>query len=167
MLRAFYVAASLIAVASSAKPAAANQPFIFFNSHTDMCLQPLNQSTAQGVAIVQEPCTIPTPPTEAQEWIYVPNGSACFHFENALSGLCLDARVRPKVEHQCSNGRATKSATRTGIPRQVPRDRASGRCVLGFRVATVSAWTYQGAADCRTRHADLPLQWDTVAGMGA
>jgi hypothetical protein len=92
MLKAFYVAASLIAVASWAKPAAADQPFIFFNSHTDMCLQPLDQSKAQGVAIVQEPCTIPTPPTEAQEWVYVPNGSAGFHFENALSGLCLDAR---------------------------------------------------------------------------
>ncbi len=92
MLKAFYVAASLVAVASSAKPAAANQPVIFFNGHTDMCLQALNESTDQGAAIVQEPCTIPTPPTEAQEWLYVPNGSAGFHFENALSGLCLDAR---------------------------------------------------------------------------
>jgi hypothetical protein len=92
MLKALYFAASVIAVASSAKPATADQPFIFFNSHTNMCLQPLSQSTAQGVAIVQEPCTIPTPPTEAQEWVYVPNGSAGFHFENALSGLCLDAR---------------------------------------------------------------------------
>jgi hypothetical protein len=92
MLKAFCVAASLIAVASWGKPAAADQPFIFFNSHTNMCLQPLGQSTAQGVAIVQEPCTLPTPPTEAQEWIYVPNGGAGFHFENALSGLCLDAR---------------------------------------------------------------------------
>jgi Ricin-type beta-trefoil lectin domain len=33
-----------------------------------------------------------TDPTEAQEWVYVPNGGAGFHFENALSGLCLDAR---------------------------------------------------------------------------
>jgi Ricin-type beta-trefoil lectin domain len=90
--KAFYVAAALIAVASWVKPAAADQPFIFFNSHTNMCLQPLGQSTAQGVAIVQEPCTTPTPPTEAMEWVYVPNGSAGFHFENALSQLCLDAR---------------------------------------------------------------------------
>jgi hypothetical protein len=89
MLKAFYVAASLIAVASSAKPAAANQPFIFFNSLTNMCLQPLHESPVQGVAIVQEPCR---PPIEAQEWLYVPNGSAGFHFKNALSGLCLDAR---------------------------------------------------------------------------
>jgi hypothetical protein len=94
MLKAFYVAASLVALASSAKPAAADQPFIFFNSHTNMCLQALDQSKSQGVAIVQEPCTIPTPPTEAQEWVYVGNGSAGFHFENALSGLCLDARGR-------------------------------------------------------------------------
>jgi Ricin-type beta-trefoil lectin domain-like len=92
MLKAFHVAASLIAVASFAKPAAADQPFIFFNSHTNMCLEPLGQSKARGVAVVQEPCTIPTPPTEAQEWVSVPNGSAGFHFENALSGLCLDAR---------------------------------------------------------------------------
>ena len=89
MLKALYVAASVIAVASSAKPAAAIQPVIFFNSHTDMCLQPLNKSTAQGAAIVQEPCR---PPIEAQEWLYIQNGSAGFHFENALSGLCLDAR---------------------------------------------------------------------------
>jgi hypothetical protein len=42
MLKAFYVAASLVAVASSAKPAAANQPVIFLrNGSTDFRLQGL------------------------------------------------------------------------------------------------------------------------------
>jgi len=35
------------------------------------------------------------------------------------------------------------------------------------RVATVTAWTYQGAADCRARHADLPKQRDSIADVNA
>lgn len=89
MHKAFYMAASIIAIALSARPAAAIQPFIFFNSHTGMCLQPANGSTAAGTAIVQEPCNVATGP---QEWIYVNVGGGSFHFEHAASGLCLDAR---------------------------------------------------------------------------
>ena len=124
MLKAFYVAASVIAVASSAKPAAADQPFIFFNSHTNMCLQPRDQSTAQGVAIVQEPCTIPTPPTEAQEWVYVPNGGAGFHFENGLSGLCLDARGKAEDGTPVQQWTCDQISNENWDPRQIPRDRA-------------------------------------------
>jgi Ricin-type beta-trefoil lectin domain-like len=88
MNRTFYVAGSLIAVALFAEPAPAAQPAFFYNSHTNMCLQPADGSKVQGAAIVQEPCQ---GGNVAQEWVYV-QVSGAFHFQNALSGLCLDAR---------------------------------------------------------------------------
>jgi Ricin-type beta-trefoil lectin domain len=88
MRKTFYVAASLIAVALLAKSATAAQPAFFYNSHTNMCLQPADGSTVQGAAIVQEPCQ---GSNVAQEWLYV-QVSGAFHFQNAFSGLCLDAR---------------------------------------------------------------------------
>ena len=53
-----------------------------------LCLQPVNESTAQGAAIVQEPCN----EHAAQQWTSVPVGGNNFHYVNGLSGLCLDAR---------------------------------------------------------------------------
>ena len=88
MHKTVYLVASLMALALSAKPAAGIQPFVFFNSHTSMCLEPQNDSMLQGTAIVQQPCKA----SGAQEWIYVPLGSAGFQFENALTGMCFDAR---------------------------------------------------------------------------
>lgn len=87
MHKIVYFFASLMALALSAKPAAAIQPFYFFNSHTGMCLEPQNESMLQGTAIVQRPCKA----SGAQEWIYV-NSSTGFQFENALTGMCFDAR---------------------------------------------------------------------------
>lgn len=52
------------------------------------CLQPVNESTAQGAAIVQMPCNH----RPAQQWRAVPMGGNIYHFVNTLSGLCLDAR---------------------------------------------------------------------------
>jgi Ricin-type beta-trefoil lectin domain len=52
------------------------------------CLQPVNESTAQGAAIVQMPCNN----SPAQQWRAVSMGGRVFHFVNSLSGLCLDAR---------------------------------------------------------------------------
>lgn len=99
-----FVAASLIAAALLAKPAAASPPVFFYNSHTNMCLQPVGGSTTQGVAIVQEPCN---GGNIAQEWVYV-YVSGGFHFENALSCLCLDARGgaanRTPVQQWTCNG---------------------------------------------------------------
>ena len=40
-----------------------------------LCLQPVNESTAQGAAIVQEPCNEHT----AQQWTSVPVGGNNFH----------------------------------------------------------------------------------------
>jgi len=69
-----------------------------------MCLQPVNNSTAQGVAIVQLPCNH----TSAQEWIYINVGGGGFHLENAMSQLCLDARGgaanRTPVQQWTCNG---------------------------------------------------------------
>ena len=81
MLKALYVAASVVAVVL---PASANPPVLLFSPHTDMCLQPQGGSKEQGVPIVEEPCS---PPGPAQVWLVV--GA---HFENAVSELCLDAR---------------------------------------------------------------------------
>jgi len=53
-----------------------------------MCLQPQNGSLAQGVAIVQVPCTNST----AQKWWEVSVSGQIVHFVNARSGLCLDAK---------------------------------------------------------------------------
>lgn len=93
MHRTFYVAAFAIAVALSARSQTFQpQPFEFYNSYTNMCLQPINGSTEAGAAVVQEPCGPDTNSGRAaQEWIYYPLGSN-ERFKNALSGLCLDAR---------------------------------------------------------------------------
>ncbi len=55
---------------------------------SNQCLQPINGSTAQGAAIVQEPCN----KSAAQQWTKVSVGGNIFHYVNGLSGLCLDAR---------------------------------------------------------------------------
>jgi hypothetical protein len=87
MNKTFYLVAS-VALALSAKAAAQNPAFQFFNSHTGMCLEPQNESMLQGTAIVQQPCKA----SGAQEWIYVDLGSAGDQFENALTGMCFDVR---------------------------------------------------------------------------
>jgi len=88
MHKTVYLFASVMSLALSAKPAAAIKPFVFFNSHTSMCLEPQNDSMLQGTAIVQQPCKA----SAAQEWIYISLGGAGFQFENALTGMCFDAR---------------------------------------------------------------------------
>ena len=55
---------------------------------SDLCLQPINESTTQGAAIVQQPCNS----RPAQQWTAVQVGNNTFHYKNQLSGFCLDAR---------------------------------------------------------------------------
>lgn len=55
---------------------------------TGLCLQPVNESTAQGAPIVQLRCT----GGQAQQWRKVQLSGGVFHFVNVLTGLCLDAR---------------------------------------------------------------------------
>jgi hypothetical protein len=54
---------------------------------SDKCLQPVNESSAQGAPIVQQPCN--THP--AQQWTVVHVGGNVVHYVNQLSGMCLDA----------------------------------------------------------------------------
>jgi hypothetical protein len=86
MHKALYLV--VVALMLTAKSAAALQPFVFFNAHTAMCLEPQNESTAAGTPIVQVPCKA----SGAQQWIYINSGAGAFQFQNAQTGLCLDAR---------------------------------------------------------------------------
>lgn len=106
------MAAFVIAVVVSAAPAGASGPYEIFNFGSNQCLQPVNGSTDQGAAIVQEPCN----GGAAQQWMEISVGNNIFHYKNVLSGLCLDARGRPKNGTPSNSGRATESATRAGNP---------------------------------------------------
>ena len=89
---------SFVAVMLSAVPAIAFQvpptpqgliaPIAMRTDLNQDCLQPLNKSTVQGTAIVQETCG----GLAEQVWIIINVGNGNFHFMNALTGLCLDAR---------------------------------------------------------------------------
>lgn len=57
---------------------------------SNLCLQPVNESTAQGAAIVLEPCNN----SAAQQWTNVPVNGNISHYVNGVSGFCLDARGR-------------------------------------------------------------------------
>jgi hypothetical protein len=91
MRRVFFMAASVIAVVVSGASAAASGNEIY-NFWSNQCLQPLNGSTEQGTAIVQEPCN----GGAAQKWVGVSAGRNIFQYVNVLSGLCLDARGAAK-----------------------------------------------------------------------
>lgn len=79
---------AIASVSASGSLAAAANTDEIYNFLSDQCLQPINGSIGQGVAIVQEPCNGGT----AQQWTEVSVGSNIFHYVNVLSGLCLDAR---------------------------------------------------------------------------
>jgi hypothetical protein len=83
------LAAAVASASASASPAAAaSTPGDIYNFLSNQCLQPVNGSTAQGAAIVQEPCH----GGAAQQWVEVTVSYDIFHYQNVLSGLCLDAR---------------------------------------------------------------------------
>jgi hypothetical protein len=88
MCRAFFIATFIIAVVVSVAPAAASGTYEIYNFRSNQCLQPVNGSTGQGAAIVQESCN----GGAAQQWVEVSAGREIFHYVNVLSGLCLDAR---------------------------------------------------------------------------
>jgi Ricin-type beta-trefoil lectin domain-like len=60
--------------------------YTIYSYWTDMCLQPINESTEEGAAIVQEPCNY----SPAQQWFSM--GGPVFRYRNGLSNMCLDAR---------------------------------------------------------------------------
>jgi Ricin-type beta-trefoil lectin domain-like len=83
------LAAAVASVPASASLAAASSPpGDIYNFLSNQCLQPVDGSTVQGAAIVQEPCD----EGAAQQWLSVPEGGSIVHYQNVLSGLCLDAR---------------------------------------------------------------------------
>jgi len=80
---------SLLAPLAATPAAGQCGPFCqISNFGSNLCLQPVNGSTARGAAIVQQPCN----GSAAQQWTKVQVSSNIFHFVNGLSGLCLDAR---------------------------------------------------------------------------
>jgi hypothetical protein len=89
-----------------------------------LCLQPVDESTEQGAAIVQMPCRenkgVPIP---AQVWTRPPSDNI-FHFTNSKSGLCLDARGgaangTPVQQWTCNN--ISNENWQTGKPKnQLP-----------------------------------------------
>src|SRR5450756_1385807 len=82
---AITAAASLALVA----PARAEDPIVkLVSGQNGKCLQPLNGSSTQGVAIVQQPCN----GTAAQQWTVKSVTSTKVHLVNRASNLCLDAR---------------------------------------------------------------------------
>jgi hypothetical protein len=79
---------SVAAIGASASSMTQNSPFTIQNFGSNNCLQPINESIAQGAAIVQMPCNN----RPAQNWRAVSIGGNIYHFINSISGLCLDAR---------------------------------------------------------------------------
>jgi hypothetical protein len=74
---------------AAASPAQAENPIVKLVSvGYAKCLQPVNGSTDQGAAIVQEPCN----GSVAQQWTVKGVSSTKVHLVNRSSNLCLDAR---------------------------------------------------------------------------
>lgn len=81
-----FAAAIALTVAS---PARAEDPIVkLVSSENGKCLQPLNGSHTQGVAVVQEACN----GSAAQQWTVTTVSATKVHLVNRESNLCLDAR---------------------------------------------------------------------------
>ncbi|HEX3943321.1 MAG TPA: RICIN domain-containing protein [Rhizomicrobium sp.] len=91
MRETLYIAVAVVALMLTGKPAAAEIPLVFYNGHTKMCLEPQNESAAQGIPVVQMPCKA----SGAQQWLFFSAASGTMQFQNAQTGLCLDARGGP------------------------------------------------------------------------
>ena len=82
-------AAALGASLMAALTAQAEDPIVkLVNSQSGKCLQPINGSSAQGVAIVQETCN----GSAVQQWTVTKVNSTRVHLVNRSSHMCLDAR---------------------------------------------------------------------------
>jgi hypothetical protein len=82
-------AAAVSAGLAVALPAQAEDPIVkLVNSQSGKCLQPLNGSSVQGVAIIQMTCN----GSAAQQWTVTNVNSTRVHLVNRSSRMCLDAR---------------------------------------------------------------------------
>src|ERR1700749_714588 len=88
-LLTFLAALGLAAVGSLvvASPAYANQGVLIFNRGSRMCLTPLNNSSAQGAVIVQEPCIS----SFGQHWYFDGMPGQVRQVHNLDTNLCLFA----------------------------------------------------------------------------
>lgn len=85
------LASAMTALAGLAvtSPAQAANPIVKLVSvQNGKCLQPVNESTSQGDAIVQMTCS----GRPAQQWTIEAVSSTSVHLRNRASNLCLDAR---------------------------------------------------------------------------
>jgi hypothetical protein len=87
--RLLLVVAVVIAILAFASTAQAEDPIVkLVSSQSGKCLQPLNGSSVQGVAIVQMTCN----GSAAQQWTVSNVNSTRVHLVNRSSHMCLDAR---------------------------------------------------------------------------
>src|SRR5450631_3565993 len=85
----FATAIATVTALTLALPAEAEDPIVKpVSTENQKCLQPLNGSLAQGVAVVQETCN----GSAAQQWTVTSVSSTKVHLVNRASHLCLDAR---------------------------------------------------------------------------
>lgn len=85
----FTAAMATTAGLAVASPAQAANPIVKLVSvQNGKCLQPVNESTVQGDAIVQMTCS----GRPAQQWVVESVSSTAVHLRNRASNLCLDAR---------------------------------------------------------------------------
>ena len=86
VMLSFAVAAVFSVLAHSSQ---AEDPIVkLVNSQSGKCLQPINGSSVQGVAIVQQTCN----GSAAQQWTVTNVNSTRVHLVNRSSHMCLDAR---------------------------------------------------------------------------
>ncbi len=84
-----FATATAVAALTVTLPAQAEDPIVkLVSSENQKCLQPLNGSLAQGVAVIQETCN----GSAAQQWAVTFVSSTKVHLVNRASNLCLDAR---------------------------------------------------------------------------
>jgi hypothetical protein len=88
------VAIATTAVLANPAPAHAAEQWPIYSRWSDMCLQPANGSTEQGVAIVQQRCDTNRPAglPLVQTWTLIPKSGNIFQLKNSFSQLCLDVR---------------------------------------------------------------------------
>jgi uncharacterized membrane protein len=98
--------AAMVASLGVAAPAFADDHFdvTVRNTGTGMCLAPQNESSADGVAIVQVPCN----GSAFQRWDFVDHDNHNFQIRNAVTLKCMDAaglntNETPVIQWPCAN----------------------------------------------------------------
>ena len=89
ILTPLFIAAGMILGLALASPSQAEDPIVkLVSDQSGKCLQPVNGSSAQGVAIVQSDCN----GSSAQQWTVTFVSGTKVHLVNRSSHMCLDAR---------------------------------------------------------------------------